>query len=106
MDNYSRAVLNVLQTRATLSWLLHGVTWNLESLRWLQCVQVTCDFLPTTEARGSGTPEQLHYTSNQAEQLFFFLSHLRMVLGFCKDHIGKNGVLVNHVKLMDAGTQA
>lgn len=33
-------------------------------------------------------------------------SHLPMVLGFCKEHVGKNGILVNHVKLMDAGIQA
>lgn len=29
-----------------------------------------------------------------------------MVLGFWKDHVSKNGVLVNHVRLLDAGIQA
>lgn len=29
-DNYRRAVLNVLQTRATLSWVLYSVTWSPE----------------------------------------------------------------------------
>lgn len=47
-----------------------------------------------------------HYSSSQVEQFFFFLSHLLMVLGFWKDRVGKNGVLVSHVQLLDAGIQA
>lgn len=89
-----------LQRRMIRLRLLCSVVWSPESLSlcWSQCGQVTSDFHPP--------PEKSHYSSSQVGQFFFFLSHLLMVLGFWKDCVGKNGVLVSHVRLLDAGIQA
>lgn len=69
--------------------------------RWL----LTSFQLP--EALGWGSLEQSLYSSNRVGQVFFpFFLICVWRWGFCKDHIGKNEILANHVNLTDAGTQA